>query len=135
MREFAIARNVSERFGSVRSFLRERLGSAYENPGKYSVAFSLLGRSESGRRIPQGVISLYLYESRPGVVEIFFHERIVDMMDREGVELQSRLTDAESKPHGLSLPVISDEKWAELQEELIPVISDLVDVWRKGTLA
>lgn len=120
---------VSELYPDLAKFFRERL-SAYEWPNQSGYTYYLPEFTESGNESNRSYLSLYLSDSKPGIVQLYLHSRAVEAALRINAEFEEKL-----KKIMKILPSGHAEIWIKSQshwESLIGFCDDLCPLIAEG---
>jgi len=126
--DLASTLSVSRHIQEMRAFLKERLPSPYEYPGKESVGFYNLERAESGNPSYRAYVSLYIYPRSPGIVGIGFHNRAVELAPNEFAALTNKFNGQKTN-WSLNFRLTSDQQWPQFKEELGPLLDLVAAEW------
>lgn len=74
----------------VSALIRNEMLSSYEWPGKTGRSFSLVEKTEEGKPTYRVYISVYLYENRPGSIQLVFHPRSIEAAGASFVQLKDK---------------------------------------------
>jgi hypothetical protein len=134
LKERIVRLAVDRYYFVIAKFFQDRLtAAAYEWPNPSGFTYYLQELTESGNQTIRAYVSLYLSDSKPGMVHLYFHTRAVDAV----ISARPKMKDQISKvlkitPTGVGeLWVKSAEEWAKQAGFFSELCSALVDGWKK----
>ena len=100
LRRLAEKIQAMEILDRITELIRNTLTSGYEWPGKTGRSFSFLEKTEEGRPTYRVYLSLYLDESWPNSVRVFFQPRAIEVAEDEFKNLKEKYKGLADAKHG-----------------------------------
>lgn len=125
---------VSRYYPNIAKFFQDQLATAaYEWPNPSGFTYYLAEFTESGNQSNRAYVSLYLSDSKPGMVQIYFHARAIEAVlsaDPNIKEQLSKILKISQSGYG-ELWVKSLEDWTKHVEIFNNICAALVEGWRQ----
>lgn len=123
---------IGSYYFDMASFFRKQL-SAYEWPNPGGFAYALPELTESGSESHRVYISLYIFDSQPGKVEIRLHPRAVEAANESFSHFKKALEDRIEirADGGATIRVKSGNEWEEMVESFLKLCPCIVEGWKK----
>jgi len=111
-------------------FFRKKL-PAYEWPSRSGYSYSLIERTERGTPSYRVYVAIYVYESHPGEVQLFFHHRARqaanESFEKFLAEHRKRFRDNRGN---LETYIKSESDWNSLSKSIEPLLQGIVEGWK-----
>jgi hypothetical protein len=128
---------LASRIGSAKlleimaQFVRNKL-PAYEWPSRSGYSYSLIERTERGTPSYRVYVAIYVYESHPGEVQLFFHRRSRQVVNElfETFLVQNRKRFRENRGH-IETYMKSEADWSNLSKSIEPLLQGIVEGWKE----
>jgi len=124
LKRLAEKTNTTELLEKLTGLIRKEMTSAYEWPGKTGRSFAFVEKTDEGRPTYRVYLSLYLYESRPESVQLFFQPRAIDAAKEAFDNLRNNYKEFVSDTKSGCLYIWL--KKGELLERLYPDLTELL---------
>ena len=124
--------NVGGYYYDIAELIRKNLPYAYEwpNPGGYS--YGLPEVTETGKQSSRRYIAIYLQDNRFGSVQIFIHNRSIDIAKEEIKEIKEKYQSSISNwSEGILIQVSSKIEWDSIKNELEKVCQAIWQGWQR----
>lgn len=111
---------------------RDRL-SAYEWPNPGGFSYYLVELTESGSESNRVYVSLYIYDTLPGKVQILFHPRAIEAAVNKFQSFKEKISDRITikRDGAAEIWVKSLEEWEELVPHFTKLCAAISDGWKK----
>ncbi|HUV50442.1 MAG TPA: endonuclease NucS domain-containing protein [Anaerolineae bacterium] len=124
---------LEEYYYNIASFFRNQFPAAYEwpNPGGYS--YSLPELTDTGNQSNRVYVALYVYQGKPGCVQIYLHERALKAAS-------SSLSDFKDSIHNSMIPkkdgsceiwVKSNSDWKKIKVHFGKLCPAILEGWKR----
>lgn len=124
---------LEEYYYNIASFFRNQFPAAYEwpNPGGYS--YGLPELTETGNQSNRVYVALYIYDTKPGRVQIYLYSRAVVAASNAFQDFEKDLSDRINKKNDGSYEiwVESPKHWDELKAHFEKLCPSIVLAWKK----
>jgi hypothetical protein len=123
---------VDHYYPAIANFFQDRLTAAYEWPNPSGFTYYLPELTESGNQSNRAYVSLYLNDSKRGMVQVYFHARATEAVVLARAEMKEQISKVlKFTPGGAGeLWVKSAEEWAKCSEVFNEICLALVDGWK-----
>lgn len=123
---------VDQYYPAIAKFFQDRLTAAYEWPNPSGFTYYLPELTESGNQSNRAYVSLYLNDSKRGMVQVYFHARATEAVVLARAEMKEQISKVlKFTPGGAGeLWVKSAEEWAKYSEIFDEICVALVDGWK-----
>jgi hypothetical protein len=123
---------VGQYYHIIAKFFQERLTAAYEWPNPSGFTYYLPEITESGNQSNRAYVSLYLNDSKRGMVQIFFHPRAVEAVVHACPQVKDRILEVLKLSSSGSGEwwVKSSVEWEKHTEMFDEICQALVEGWK-----
>jgi hypothetical protein len=123
---------VGPYYSIIAKYFQERLTAAYEWPNPTGFTYYLPELTESGNQSNRAYVSLYLHDSKRGMVQIYFHARAIEAVMFARPEMKDQISKVlKPTPGGAGdLWIKSAEEWAKQSGVFNEICLALVEGWK-----
>ena len=133
LKEKAVEMKVADFIHEVADFVENKT-QAYKWPGKTGYAFSLTEHTDEGKPTLRVYLNVSLHWEKAGTLMIFFQERAVQVLGSalDGLKKKYGTLCRSNKDNAFEIEM-PKERWSEMIKDLDPVLTQMVDGWKKKT--
>jgi hypothetical protein len=133
LKENAVEMKVADYIHEVADFVESKI-PAYKWPGKTGYAFSLTEHTEEGKPTLRVYLNVSINWEKAGTLKMYIQERAVQVLGSalDGFKKKYGALCRSNKDNQFEVEMPRD-RWPEIIKDLDPILTQMVDGWKKKT--